>query len=181
MRPNRLERHLSSKHKDKPKEFFAIKSENLKLMKLDSTGYTAQTSEKVLKALYELSLLIAKEKKSHIIGETLVKPCLLKVADIILGTQSKQKLSQISVSDNTVKRRIDDMAEDIQNQVVDAVKQSPFFAIQLDESTDIAQCSQLIVYVRYIENEKMKDELLFSTELETTTKAIDVTSSVRRV
>lgn len=181
MRPNRLERHLSSKHnsfKDKPKEFFATKSENLKRMKLDNTGSTAQSSEKVLEASYELSLLIAKEKKSHIIGETLVKPCLLKAADIILGTQSKQKLSQIPLSDNTVKRRIDDMAEDIQNQVVDAVKQSPFFAIQLDESTDIAQCSQLIVYVRYIENERMKDELLFSTDLETTTKAIDVMKAV---
>ncbi|CAG9832451.1 unnamed protein product [Diabrotica balteata] len=70
------------------------------------------------------------------------------------------------------------MAEDIQNQIVDAVKQSPFFAIQLDESTDIAQCSQLIVYVRYIENERMKDELLFSTEFETTTKAIDVMNAV---
>lgn len=177
MRPNRLERHLSTKHtslKDKPKGFFATKSENLKRMKLDSTGSTAQSSEKVLEASYELSLLIAKEKKSHIIGETLVKPCLLKAADIILGTDSRQKLSQIPLSDNSVKRRIDDMAEDITNQVVDAIKQSPFFAIQLDESTDIAQCSQLIVYVRYIENERMKDELLFSTELVTTTKAVDV-------
>ncbi|XP_072385361.1 protein FAM200C-like [Diabrotica undecimpunctata] len=96
MRPNPLERHLSSKHKsfkDKPKEFFATKSENLKRIKLDSTGSTAQSFEKVIEASYELSLLIAKEKKSHIIGETFVKPCLLKAAGIILGTQSKQKLS----------------------------------------------------------------------------------------
>ncbi|XP_072392556.1 protein FAM200C-like [Diabrotica undecimpunctata] len=75
------------------------------------------------------------------------------------------------LSDNTVKRRIDDMAEDIQNQVVDTVKQSPFFAIQL-------QCSQLIVFVGYIENERMKDELLIFTELETTTKTIDVMKPV---
>ncbi|XP_072384347.1 protein FAM200C-like [Diabrotica undecimpunctata] len=89
IRHNRQERHFLSKHnsfKDKPKEFFATKSENLKRMKLDSTGSTAQSSEKVLEASYELSLLIAKEKKSDIIGETLVKPCLLQAADIILGT-----------------------------------------------------------------------------------------------
>ncbi|XP_072389301.1 protein FAM200C-like [Diabrotica undecimpunctata] len=122
MRPNRIKRHLLFKHnsfKDKPKEFFATTSENLKRMKLDSSGSTAQSSEKVPEASYELSLLIAKQKKSHIIGETLVKPCLLK---------SKQKLSQIPLSDNTMKRRIGDMAEDIQNQVIDAVKQSPFFS-----------------------------------------------------
>ncbi|XP_046681621.1 LOW QUALITY PROTEIN: protein ZBED8-like [Homalodisca vitripennis] len=80
--------------------------------------------------------------------------------------------------DNIVKRRIDDMAKDIKNQVVDAIKKSPFFAIRLDESTDIAQCSHLLVYVRYIENERMKDELMFSTELLTTTKAVDVMEAV---
>lgn len=87
MRPNRLERHLATKHsslKDKPKEYFATKSVNLKRMKLDTTGHTAQTTEKVLEVSYELSLLIAKEKKSHTIGETLVKLCLLKAAEIIL-------------------------------------------------------------------------------------------------
>lgn len=181
MRPSRLERHLSTKHsasQDKPKEYFVAKSETLKRIKCDSTGSFAQSSEKVLEASYELSLLIAKAKKSYIVGETLVKPCLLKAADIVLGPEGRQKLSQIPLSDNTVKRRIDDMAEDITNQVVDAVKQSPFFAIQLDESTDVAQCSQLLVFVRYIQDYTIKDEILFSTELTTTTKAVDVMSAV---
>ncbi|CAK1591819.1 unnamed protein product [Parnassius mnemosyne] len=87
MRPSRLERHLSTKHsslKDKPKEFFASKSASLKRMKLDSTGSFAKSSEKVLQASYELSLIIAKAKKSHTIGESLIKPCLLKAADIYL-------------------------------------------------------------------------------------------------
>lgn len=181
LRPSRLERHLLTKHsdlKDKPKEFFASKSGNLKRMKLDSTGSFAESNQKLLEASYELSYLIAKGKKSHIIGETLVKPCMLKAAEIVLGPESKQKLQQISLSDNTVKRRIDDMAEDIKKQVVDAVKQSPFFAIQLDESTDVAQCSQLLVFVRYIQNETIQDEMLFSTELTTTTKAVDVMAAV---
>ncbi|CAK1592459.1 unnamed protein product [Parnassius mnemosyne] len=181
MRPSRLERHLSTKHsslKDKPKEFFASKSASLKRMKLDSTGFFAKSSEKVLQASYELSLINAKAKKSHTIGESLIKPCLLKAANIILGPEIKQKFSQIPLSDNTVKRRIDDMAEDIKKQVVEAVKESTFYAIQLDESTDIAQCCQLLVFVRYMQNETIKEELLFSTELTTTTKAIDIMTAV---
>ncbi|CAK1591742.1 unnamed protein product [Parnassius mnemosyne] len=181
MRPSRLERHLSTKHsslKDKPKEFFASKSASLKRIKLDSTGSFAKSSEKVLQASYELSLIIGKAKKSHTIGESLIKPCLLKTADIILGPEIKQKFSQIPLSDNTVKRRIDDMAEDIKKQVVEAVTESTFYAIQLDESTDIAQCCQLLVFVRYMQNETIKDELLFSTELTTTTKAIDIMTAV---
>ncbi|XP_049790084.1 SCAN domain-containing protein 3-like [Schistocerca nitens] len=104
MRPSRLERHLWEKHgalKEKLKEFFAVKCDNLKRMKLDTAGSFARTSEKVLEASYELSLLISRTKKSHIIEGTLVKPCLLKAADIVLGSESKQKLSQIPPSDNT--------------------------------------------------------------------------------
>lgn len=102
----------------------------------------------------------------------------MKAVDIVLGPESKQKFSQIPLSDNTVKRRIDDMAEDIKNQLVEAVKESSFFAIQLDESTDVAQCCQLLVFVRYIQNETIKDELLFSTELTTTSKAIDIMTAI---
>ncbi|CAG9839474.1 unnamed protein product [Diabrotica balteata] len=65
MRPNCLERHLSSKHnsfKEKPKEFFTTKSENLERMKL----------EKVLEASYELSVLIAKEKRAILLERHLL-------------------------------------------------------------------------------------------------------------
>ncbi|XP_046994374.1 SCAN domain-containing protein 3-like [Schistocerca americana] len=135
MRAPRLERHLWAKHgalKEKQKEFFAARCDNLKRMKLDTAGSFAQTSEKVLEASYELLRLVSRTKKSHTIGATLVKPSLLKSTDIVLGSESKQKLSQIPLSDSTVKRRIDDVAEDIQNQLVTAVKQSQIFAIQLD-------------------------------------------------
>ena len=48
----------------------------------------------------------------------------------------------------------------------------------MNEGTDVAQCSPLLVFVRYIANEKIYDELLFFTELETTTKAIDIMSAI---
>lgn len=51
----------------------------------------------MLQASYEVYFRIAKEKKSTI-GETLGKPCPLKAAEIILGNDSKQKLSQIPPS-----------------------------------------------------------------------------------
>lgn len=50
-----------------------------------------QASAKVVEASCELSLLIAKAKKAHIIGKTLVKPCLLKADGIVLGAESKGK------------------------------------------------------------------------------------------
>ena len=38
------------------------------------------------------------------------------------------------------------MAIDVKEQVIEKNHSSPFFAIQLDESTDIARCSQLMVF-----------------------------------
>ncbi|CAM5165497.1 unnamed protein product [Natator depressus] len=179
--PNRLERHLTKNHsalKDKPKEFFAAKLQNLKCMKLDITGALNQASAKVVEASYHLSLLITKAKKAHIIGEALVKPCLLKAADIVLGAESKKKISEISLSDNSVKRRIDDMAKDLKLQVVEAVKAFPFFTIQCDDTTEVTQCCQLLVYVRFFNDGTVKEGLLFSKELTTTLKVSDVMKTV---
>jgi hypothetical protein len=60
-------------------------------MKLRTSGTRFETSEKVLHASYEVSLLIAKSKKPHTIGETLVKPCLLKATENILGKEAEKK------------------------------------------------------------------------------------------
>ena len=62
-----------------------------------------------------------------------------------------KKLNQISLSNDTVSR-ISAISADIVQQVVDEIKCTPcgFFSMQLDKSTDIANFSQLLVYVRYI-------------------------------
>ena len=51
---------------------------------------------------------------------------------------------------------------------------SPVFAFQLDESTDISNLSQLLVYVRYVADKRINEEFLFCQPLETTSKAVDV-------
>ena len=51
---------------------------------------------------------------------------------------------------------------------------SPFFAIQCDKATDVAQMSHLLVYVRFVGSITIEEEMLFCRPLETTTKAEDV-------
>ena len=52
------------------------------------------------------------------------------------------------------------------------------FALQLDESTDVTKCGQLLVYVRFTENDRVKTELLISKEVSGTTKGKDIVNIV---
>ena len=54
------------------------------------------------------------------------------------------------------------MAQNIKCQDNAKIKTSPYFAIQLDETTDVVNLSQLIVFVRYVDDQEFTDEFLFS-------------------
>ncbi|KAF2348878.1 protein of unknown function DUF4371 [Trinorchestia longiramus] len=66
----------------------------------------------------------------------------------------------------------------MKEQVLDKIKASRFFAIQCDESTDVAHLYQLLVYSRFVDKGTVREEILFSAALETTAKAIDLYSKV---
>ncbi|XP_044151372.1 protein ZBED8-like [Bufo gargarizans] len=129
----------------------------------------------ILIASCEVAYLIAKQGKPHTIGETLIKPAVLKMVNIMLGKAAEVKLSQIPLSNDTISDRIEDMSKDILAQIVADLISSPAkFSLQLDETTDVSNLSQLAVFVRYVKDDVIKEEFLFCKPLTTTTKAADV-------
>ncbi|XP_061587400.1 zinc finger BED domain-containing protein 5-like [Cololabis saira] len=85
-----------------------------------------------------------------------------------------QAADAIPISDNTIQRRISDRAADVKEQVLDAIPESPFFSIQLDGSTDVANCAQLMVYVRFIKELDVQEEFLFCHPLPARTTATEI-------
>ena len=88
------------------------------------------------------------------------------------------------MSDNSVKRRIEDMSSDILAQIVHGIKKSAFpIALQLEESTDVAYISQLFVFVCYLQKAgtklKLKEEFLFCESLQTRAAATDVMNLIK--
>ncbi|KAE8737121.1 hypothetical protein FOCC_FOCC017419 [Frankliniella occidentalis] len=64
--------------------------------------------------------------------------------------KSKAEVLQcIPLSNNTVKRRVDNCAQDIEEQLLNKIKKSPLYALQLDESTDTEAKAQVMCLVRY--------------------------------
>ncbi|XP_072380493.1 protein FAM200C-like [Diabrotica undecimpunctata] len=121
MLPGRLERHLITNHsslKDKGPEFFIAKKSSLKRMKLNSTANFRVENKEAVEASYKIALLIVKDKKPHTIDESLIKPCLLTACSTVLSEDGCKKVEKISLSNDTVKRRIDDMVLDLQNQLL---------------------------------------------------------------
>ena len=73
------------------------------------------------------------------------------------------------------------MVNNIKEHVVTEVKDKSLFglfALHLDKSTYICSAAQLMAFVRYVTEKNVKEELLFSNELKSTTKAKDVMAKV---
>jgi hypothetical protein len=94
----------------------------------------------------------------------------------MMGSDYLIKLQPLTFSNDTIRRRIQDMAYDILSQVADEIKSCPssMFTIQLDESTDVTHLAQLLVCVGYVYSDDIKTEFLLCKPLETTTTARDI-------
>ena len=158
------------KNKAKIESYFERLGENAKRQRLDQTGQYHQKKVSIVKASYEVSLLVAQNMKTHTIAETLVLPAAKTLVKNLIGDEAVAKLDSVSFFNDTVKRQIQEMSGDIAEPIIAGIEDSKFgFAIQLDESTDVAKCSQLLVYVRYILNNIVKTELFLSQSLAATT------------
>ncbi|XP_076130471.1 general transcription factor II-I repeat domain-containing protein 2-like [Alosa pseudoharengus] len=107
---------------------------------------------------------------------------MLKVADIVCPEQ-KTKFRDISLSNDTVTRRIEDLANDLKEQLGKRVEGlgKGAFSIALDESTDISDTAQLLIFIRTVtENFDIGEELLSMESMKGTTKGVDICDAVCR-
>ena len=115
-----------------------------------------------LLASYKVAYRIAKAIKPHTLAKEVIKPCVVDISDIILKHGAARKLKQVALSNDAVHRRINDLSSDIHNQLFSDFKASPLkISLQLDESTKVANCSQLICFVRYTKKKKVEEEFSF--------------------
>ena len=178
MKPSLLKFHLVTNHakeKEQDESYFQRLGENAKRQRLNKAGVIYQKKKGVAKAWYEVALLVAKSMKALAIGESLVWPAAKIMVKNVTGVEAAAKLETVSLSNNTVKNRIQEMPIDIADQVISSVKDSKYgFSMQLDESTNITNNAQLLVYTRYTtQNYDAETELLMSKELSSTTKGKD--------
>ena len=124
LKKNKFLRLLEANHPtcvDKPIEYFRSKLQALSSQANFMKAFTTVNKSAVY-ASYLASYEIAKQKKAHTIGEMLILSVMKEVVKVMIGHRESEKLNSISLSDNTVKRRIEDMSSDVLNQIVKRVR-----------------------------------------------------------
>ncbi|XP_065674035.1 zinc finger BED domain-containing protein 5-like [Hydra vulgaris] len=136
MKPGRLEAHLKKNYEKRAtlKSLFTAHNVNI---------------NRTLEASYQISLLIAKSGKNHIIREQLIKPSISTFVKTVFG-KDDQDVKTMPLSNNTVSRRIDEMSKDVEIQLIKKLK-TRLFSVQMDESTLRDSEAVLLTCVRYID------------------------------
>ena len=136
--------------------------------------YVKTDHENATKASFLLSYRIARTGKPHTIAEDLIKPCMADVVTCILGEEAAQKVAMVQCSNNTVSNRIHKISEHIEEELLQRLQKCSAFSLQLDESTDVAQLSILLVFVRYDFESSIEEDLFLCTSLETKTTGEEI-------
>ena len=153
MEPSRICDNLTKKHpdkKDKELNFFQdLRKQFANRNSIDIMFNKVVTkNDDGLVASYNISLLIAKCGKPHTIGEKLILPAISEPISTVMHQDASIVVKSIPLSNNSVSRRINEMALDVEEQLCELL-QTTEFALQLDEST-LHEKALLMAYVRYI-------------------------------
>ncbi|XP_039113481.1 SCAN domain-containing protein 3 isoform X1 [Hyaena hyaena] len=181
MKPSKLKRHLYAKHKEmssQPKEFFERKSSELKSPPKQVLS-VSHINISALRASYKVALPVAKSKTPYTIAETLVKDCIKEVCLEMLGESAAKKVAQVPLSNDTIARRIQELASDMEDQLVEQVKEAKYFSLQLDECRESAGAMVLLVYVRFEHGDDIKEEFFFSASLPANTTSSELCEAVK--
>ncbi|PNF29727.1 hypothetical protein B7P43_G12158 [Cryptotermes secundus] len=117
------------------------------------TNETKQQEEALL-ASYFVTYELMKAKKALSDGE-LIKNCAIKIAEAF--NKVGNKFQTVPLSKQTVTRRLEDISNQISNNVKDIIANCSYFSIALDESIDVSDTNQLLIFVRAIK----KDFIIF--------------------
>ncbi|GFU69579.1 SCAN domain-containing protein 3 [Trichonephila clavipes] len=102
---------------------------------------------------------VARCKKPHTIAEELILRAAIEIVETMFGDNFAKELQSIPLSNDTVSRRIDDIAEDVEQQLFGKLRDK-LFSIQLNEATDSNKDAHFIAYVRFWDGMSAVEELI---------------------
>jgi hypothetical protein len=141
MLPSKLLRHIEANNREimnSPICYFENAKSNLFTQSKQFKKFMV-TSDDSLTASFLIAQLIAKKKKAHSEAEEIILTAMQIAARCMLSKEAAEKLNRIPLSSKTIGRKIEDMSDDNESQMIQCFDDSSKKrALQIDESTDIS-------------------------------------------
>ncbi|XP_055789483.1 general transcription factor II-I repeat domain-containing protein 2-like [Salvelinus fontinalis] len=182
-----ISRHFATKHanyasKQSTQERAATAQRLAANLQSQQNFFHRQTAiqESSTKASYLLAFKLAKASKPFSEGEFL-KECMVETAGL-LCPESKAKFEKISLARRTVTRRVELIDEDIVSELNKKAESFKLYSLALDESNDIKDTAQLLIFIRGINDSfEITEELLSMESLKGKTRGEDLYEQVSAV
>uniref|UniRef100_A0A669BDA4 SPIN-DOC-like zinc-finger domain-containing protein n=1 Tax=Oreochromis niloticus TaxID=8128 RepID=A0A669BDA4_ORENI len=179
-----LNRHYTTKHEDKyknlsEKERARVSDALLAKLQTQQGLFTKlhTTREAAVRTSYVISHKIARKSKAFSDGE-FIKECLLDSVTLICP-EKKDAFENVSLSRRTVTRRVEDIAENLELQLKNRAADFEFFSLALDESCDVRDTAQLLIFLRGITaGFQVTEELAAMQSMKGTTTGNDLFTEV---
>ena len=132
-------------------------------------------------ASYEIALMLLRKSKSLRDGE-LVKQCAIKMAHMFGEDKVARKFETVSLSHQTIARRVSDLGKHESLKLKSIVENCTYFSLALDESTNISDTSELLIFIRTVDvNFTVQEELVKVCSLNEGTKGSNIYAALESV
>ena len=183
-----LERHFLSLHNKHQTDYppnSELRKRKVRDLKTQLTNQQSIFKKPILKsqtvttASFKVSYLLAKKCKPFSDGE-FVKEMFLEISDSLFNdfknkSEITAAIQDLQLSRNTVMRRIEKMGGNLKEQLQNDINRCSCISLQCDESTDIRDTAQLLVFIRLVfEDFTSKEELLGMISLKERTRGVDI-------
>ena len=122
------------------------------------------SSKATTSASFKGNRFLAKKGKAFSGGE-LLKKCFPEISDnlfqkILNKNEIKGAIKELELPKNTVMRRIGKMSENVVDQLRNDFTKCECFSLQLNESTDIRNLAEIVVFIRMVFNDCTVKEVI---------------------
>uniref|UniRef100_A0A9J8DFF8 SPIN-DOC-like zinc-finger domain-containing protein n=1 Tax=Cyprinus carpio carpio TaxID=630221 RepID=A0A9J8DFF8_CYPCA len=190
-----VKRHYETKHKSFDQTYplkSALRAQKINDLKAQydrssrilTHSFTAQ--QRANECSLKVAWILGKHKKPFTDGGV-VKECMSAVAETLFEGKQKDdvcvKIKQIPMSASSATKKTEILTDDVLAQLDEAIHKAPCIGLAVDESTDVSDNAQLLVFVRFFNKDKEEfcEDLLGVTPLQTSTRGEDIYLAIKEM
>uniref|UniRef100_A0A3P8TSU5 DUF4371 domain-containing protein n=1 Tax=Amphiprion percula TaxID=161767 RepID=A0A3P8TSU5_AMPPE len=85
-----------------------------------------------------------------------------------------KSISKLQLSDSTLSRRVENISDDLFIKLIDDLQKTQLFSLAIDESTDVSETAQLMIWARFFNGDTFMEEMLALLPLTGQTRGEDI-------